>query len=162
MPTMFTIVRGVGIAGGGALLLAVLGGMLAGMGAFTFTYGEGMSYFSEDPRACINCHVMQDQYDSWVKSSHSAFATCNDCHLPNEAPASYIAKADNGFFHSWAFTFDDFHEPIQIKPRNYRIVQNNCIDCHSTMVHELVRETVRGESVSCIHCHTNVGHAASR
>jgi cytochrome c nitrite reductase small subunit len=159
MPTMLWIMRGVGI---GALVLAVLGGMLTGMSAFAFTYGEGMSYFSEDPRACVNCHIMQGHFDSWVKSSHSAFATCNDCHLPNEAPDKYIAKADNGFFHSWAFTFEDFAEPIQIKPRNLRIVQNNCVACHSTMVHGIVREARRGESVSCIHCHANVGHAASR
>lgn len=159
MAIMRRMFRGIGI---GALVIAVLGGMLTGMSAFTFTYGEGLSYFSEAPETCINCHIMQPYYDSWLKSSHSAFASCNDCHLPNEAPHKYIAKADNGFFHSWAFTFEDFHEPIQIKPRNLRIVQNNCVACHSVMVHGLVRETVRGESVSCVHCHASVGHAGSR
>ncbi len=148
----------------GALALAVtiLAGMFAGMSAFTFSYGEGISYFSTDPAACANCHVMQGHFDSWVKSSHHTVATCVDCHLPHDFTGKYIAKADNGFFHSWAFTFQNFHEPIRIKPRNERIVQLNCVSCHTDMVHELLPATVRGESVSCIHCHAQVGHAEWR
>ena len=144
------------------VVVAVLSGMAAGMSAFTFSYGDGHSYFSEDPKACINCHIMEDHYDSWINSSHSDVATCNDCHLPNDQPMQLISKADNGFFHSWGFTFQDFHEPIRIKPRNRRIVQNNCVDCHQDLVHEMLPSAVRGETISCIECHANVGHAASR
>jgi len=145
-----------------AVLAAICGGMFAGMTVFTFGYGEGISYFSNDPRSCTNCHIMDSYFDSWVKSSHQAVASCVDCHLPHDFVGKYVSKADNGFFHSWAFTFQDFHEPIQIKPRNQRIVQLNCVSCHSNFVHELLPTTVRGESVSCTHCHTNVGHAANR
>ena len=49
------------------LLMATLAGLTAGIGAFTFDYGEGLSYFSTDPRACANCHIMNDQYNSWTK-----------------------------------------------------------------------------------------------
>jgi cytochrome c nitrite reductase small subunit len=144
-----------------SLVLAILGGMLAGVGAFTFGYGEGHSYLRDDPNACINCHIMQDQYDSWLNSSHSAHANCNDCHLPNEFAHRWIAKADNGFFHAWAFTFQDFHEPIQIKERNLQILQNNCIACHQTMVHQILPVTVVTlEGISCMQCHHSVGHAA--
>ena len=51
------------------MLLAVLTGTVAGVGAFTFHYGEGLSYFSTDPRACKNCHVMNDAVrvvDAWA------------------------------------------------------------------------------------------------
>ena len=34
---------------------------LIGVGAFTFQYGEGLSYFSTDPDACANCHIMRPQ-----------------------------------------------------------------------------------------------------
>lgn len=145
-----------------SLATTIVAGMFIGMSAFTFSYGEGLSYFSEDPKSCINCHIMDSHYDSWIKSSHHAVATCVDCHLPHDLIGKYIAKADNGFFHSWAFTFEDFHEPIRIKPRNRRIVQNNCVSCHQHMVHELLPSTIRGEAISCIECHANVGHAASR
>ncbi len=143
-------------------IVAVVAGLTAGLIAFTFTYGQGASYFSGDPRACANCHIMQSYYDSWIKGSHHAVADCVDCHLPHDLLGKTVVKSDNGFFHSWAFTFEDFHEPIQIKPRNRRVVQLNCVGCHAEMAGELLPTAVSGESVWCIHCHRNVGHAASR
>jgi cytochrome c nitrite reductase small subunit len=65
-----------------AYSIAVLLGVLLGLGAYTFRYAEGLSYFSTDPRACVNCHIMRDAYDSWQKASHHAAATCVECHLP--------------------------------------------------------------------------------
>ncbi len=53
-----------------ATTIAVLTGTLAGLGAYTFRYGEGLSYFSKDPRACKNCHGMNDQYASWADGPH--------------------------------------------------------------------------------------------
>jgi cytochrome c nitrite reductase small subunit len=142
------------------LFFAALAGALVGLGVFTFGYGEGHAYLSDDPGACTNCHIMQPQYDSWLNSSHHAHATCNDCHLPHAFVGRWTAKADNGFFHSWAFTFEDFHEPIQIKRRNLRILQDNCVSCHQTMVTHLLRETVTGETINCFACHHSVGHGA--
>jgi cytochrome c nitrite reductase small subunit len=65
----------------GFLLASVLGAT-AGLGMFTFHYAEGLSYFSSDPKACKNCHIMNDQYESWSKGPHHAAAGCVDCHLP--------------------------------------------------------------------------------
>ena len=142
-----------------AVGLAVLLGALVGLGSFTFLYGEGLSYFSTDPQACVNCHIMRPQYDSWQKSSHHAAARCVDCHLPHDFVGKYIAKADNGYRHSWAFTFQDFHEPIQMTPRNARILQNNCLGCHGDLVHPLVAGSrTAADAVSCVHCHADVGH----
>ena len=96
------------------LALAVTFGVMVGLGLFTFRYAEGMSYFSTDPRACANCHIMNDQYASWTKAPHHGAATCVDCHLPHDFVGKYLAKASNGYHHSKGFTFQDFHEPIQI------------------------------------------------
>ena len=65
-------------------ILAVAFGVLSGLGGYTFLYAEGLSYFSTDPLACANCHIMQHQYDSWTKSSHKSVARCVDCHLPKD------------------------------------------------------------------------------
>lgn len=138
--------------------LAMFLGLLVGVGGFTFGYAEGLSYLSHDPRACANCHIMQDYYDTWQKSSHHHVAVCVDCHLPHDFVGKYLAKADNGFFHSLAFTLDNFHEPIQIKPRNRRITQRNCIECHAETVHQMLPESPDGETLMCIHCHAGVGH----
>jgi nitrate/TMAO reductase-like tetraheme cytochrome c subunit len=51
------------------ILLVSLVGIPAGVGAFTFVYAKGFSYLSPDPRACVNCHVMNPQYDAWLTAS---------------------------------------------------------------------------------------------
>ena len=146
-----------------SIALAILVGMLVGVSLFTFNYAEGLSYFSTDPKACVNCHIMNSQYDSWIKSSHHAGAKCVDCHLPDEFVAKYLAKADNGYRHSKAFTLQNFHEPIQITPRNSRILQENCLRCHGDFVHDIVSgSTTAKNAISCVHCHESVGHGPQR
>ncbi|MDP6961990.1 MAG: cytochrome c nitrite reductase small subunit [Dehalococcoidia bacterium] len=143
------------------IVLGVLLGVFVGTGAFTFRYAEGLSYFSTDPKACMNCHIMTPQYESWQKSSHHHVAGCVDCHLPHTFIAKYIAKAENGYHHSKGFTLQDFHESIMIKGKNKQILQHNCVDCHSDMTHEMFKRDVSDpDAVSCIHCHASVGHGA--
>ena len=111
----------------GPLALACVAfGVVLGLGLYTFWYARGASYFSADPKACVNCHVMREQYDSWQKASHHAHATCVDCHLPHDFLGKYVAKAENGFWHSLRFTLQDFHEPIQIHAKNSGILERNC------------------------------------
>ena len=74
-------------------LAAVLVGLVAGLGLFTFKYAEGLSYFSTDPRACANCHIMNDEFASWTKGPHHGAAGCVDCHLPHDFVGKYMAKA---------------------------------------------------------------------
>jgi len=143
----------------GTTLFAISLGVLAGVGTFTFGYGKGASYLSNRPETCVNCHVMQDAYDTWQHSSHHHVAVCNDCHMPHDFLGKWVVKADNGFFHSVAFTFQNYKDPIQIKPRNRRVAQNACVDCHRDFVHALLPESDGGDMQSCVHCHADVGHA---
>lgn len=140
-------------------IVAISLGLLLGLGVFTLRYAEGLSYFSTDPKACANCHIMQSQYDSWQKASHHGVATCVDCHLPHTFVAKYLAKAENGYYHSKGFTLQDFHEPIIIKAKNVAILQENCLSCHGDLTQEMVHgATVRPDAVQCVHCHATVGH----
>jgi len=142
--------------------LAGITGLMLGLGYFTWTYAEGGSYFSNDPRACANCHIMRDHFDSWQKSSHKARATCNDCHTPGSFIPKYFAKAENGFRHSWKFTFQSFKEPLHITTMNLENLQENCIQCHGGLVGAIAGRTQHGISPeqSCVHCHADVGHGA--
>ncbi len=141
--------------------LTGLAGLILGVGLFTFEYAEGLSYFSTDPRACANCHIMNDQYASWSKGPHHAVARCVDCHLPHAFISKYLAKAQNGYYHSKGFTLQDFHEPIMIKPRNASILQESCLRCHGDFVHEIVQGSkTAADAVQCVHCHRGVGHGA--
>jgi len=145
------------------VVAAVVSGVFLGLGLFTFIYAEGFSYFTTDPKACANCHIMNSEYDSWVKSSHHIVATCADCHLPHALLPKFVAKALNGYHHSKGFTFQDFHEPIMIKPHNARILQEACLSCHSGLVHDIVAGSTTDESaVTCVHCHASVGHGPQR
>lgn len=74
------------------------------------------SYLKDNPAACINCHVMRDQYAGWLKDSHRSVAVCNDCHTPDGMIAKYAAKARYGFLHAYAFTTGRFPDEIQIMP----------------------------------------------
>lgn len=141
-----------------SLFMTVALGVLLGIGVFTFGYGQGASYLSNDPQGCANCHVMQDHYNSWQNSSHRHVAVCNDCHLPHHPVGKWVTKADNGFFHSLAFTLENYHDPIQIKPRNSRVTQQSCLHCHAELVHPIL-SAAGGEALSCTHCHSDVGHA---
>ncbi len=145
------------------VFLAALTGVMLGLGYFTWGYAEGGSYFSNDPRACANCHIMRDYLDAWQKSSHKQVATCNDCHTPPEFIPKYLAKSENGIRHSWKFTFQTFPERLQITPMNLEALQENCIGCHADFVAE-IRANSRHESLkerNCVQCHGGVGHGAS-
>ncbi len=159
-----------------AVLLCIVLGAAIGVGGFTFVYAEGASYLVDSPEACANCHVMEDQYAAWLKSSHRAVATCNSCHTPHEAIPKYVTKAINGWNHSLAFTTGNFPTPIRITERNRRITEEACQTCHQGVVAAMVGigqpaapqagtarsaphpDVPAGEAPSCIRCHQNVGH----
>jgi cytochrome c nitrite reductase small subunit len=141
----------------GLMLLAVTLGVLAGVGLFTFGYARGASYLTDDPASCANCHVMRDQFQGWRKSSHGKVAVCNDCHTPPGFIAKYATKAINGFFHSLAFTTQHFPDEIRITNRNFQVTEQACLKCHEEIVVG-IRSTRHKQDVSCIQCHSRVGH----
>ena len=143
----------------GAIVGAALG-IAVGICGYTFIYAKGSSYLTNNPQACANCHIMQDHYDAWIKSSHRAVATCNDCHAPHSFVGKYLTKADNGFWHSFAFTTGDFPDPIRIKERNRRVTERACLHCHQEIVDAIVPGGHGGHKTqtSCIRCHATVGH----
>lgn len=134
-------------------------GVALGLGGYTFVYAKGWSYLTNDARACANCHVMNDQYDGWLKSSHRAVAACNDCHVPGDLLGKYLTKARNGFWHSYYFTTNAFHEPIRATPVSRTIAEANCRRCHGSVVAAMGTPAHAGSSaLSCVRCHGSVGH----
>ncbi len=133
-----------------ASAIAASVGILCGLGIFTFGYARGGSYLTDKPEACANCHVMQEQYSGWLKSSHRSAASCNDCHTPAGLIPKYFTKALNGVFHSAAFTTGHFEDHIQIKARSRGIAEQACMKCHADIAHAI--------DTGCIKCHSGVGH----
>ena len=140
-----------------ALLLAVSIGVPVGIGSYTFWYGRGYSYLSDDPAACVNCHIMRDNYDSWSVSSHRS-VTCNGCHVPHDLAGKYVAKMEHGLRHSAAFTFGDV-QVIQITPKSLSDVQHNCVRCHEPTVAFVLPDGDVSERF-CTRCHRGAGHVS--
>lgn len=146
------------------VLFALVGastGLALGVAGYTFVYAKGASYLTNNPAACANCHVMWDQYDGWIKSSHRAVATCNDCHTPHALLPKYAVKAENGFWHSFYFTTGTYPDVIQAREKSRRITEHACRRCHTDIADDIAGphavSAARGE-VSCVQCHREVGH----
>ena len=142
------------------VLAAVLAGVLTAVGGYTFIYAKGYSYASNDPAVCANCHIMENHYRAWMKSSHHTVAVCNDCHTPPGLVGKYATKAINGFNHSVAFTTGRFPEPLRITERNFNVTEKACRKCHQEIVDaiEVGGKGTKDDRLSCIRCHSTVGH----
>jgi cytochrome c nitrite reductase small subunit len=154
----------------GALLAFIVA---VGMFVYLINASKALSYLSSDPKACINCHVMNTQYATWQHSAHAQRATYVECHLPtNEGMlAKYVAKAKDGWNHSVAFTLNTYDNAIQISDDGAKRVQNNCISCHKSVTSTLVSnsdhyhnfddpEVATGRK--CWSCHKGVPHGKVR
>jgi cytochrome c nitrite reductase small subunit len=133
-------------------------GIVMAIGVYTFAYARGYSYMTNDPQACANCHVMTAHYSAWVKSSHRSVAVCNDCHTPPGLVPKYFTKALNGVNHSVAFTTGRFPEPLRITPRNEDVTEQACRKCHTAIVDAIEGPDGQMKRLSCIRCHSTVGH----
>lgn len=155
-----------------AIAASVTLGMFAGAGGYTFVAANGLSYMSDDPGVCVQCHIMREQYDGWRHGSHHAVATCNDCHLPHDTLLNQLfVKGLNGWNHSRAFTMQDFAEPIRINPLNSRVLEANCLRCHAAAVGDVTAHGTLGvpsdprqevDLFGCVRCHQAVGHGPTR
>ncbi len=137
-------------------------GLALGLGAFTFGYARGGSYLTNDPAACANCHIMAEHFAAWQRASHRAVATCNDCHTPHNLVGKYVTKARNGFWHSFYFTTGRYPDPLRITPRNHDVTEAACRFCHQEIVSAIDPEPAHAahaaDRLSCVRCHTYVGH----
>jgi cytochrome c nitrite reductase small subunit len=141
-----------------SIVIGVAFGVVVGIGGYTFIYARGYSYLTNDPQACVNCHVMREQFDGWVKSSHRSVATCNDCHTPHDFVGKYYTKARNGFWHSFYFTTGGFPEPIRIGEYNHQVTERACRSCHESVTQAIEGPHNQLGELSCTRCHSNVGH----
>jgi cytochrome c nitrite reductase small subunit len=119
------------------LPVILLLGIFTGLSFFVIHISNASSYLSDSPETCINCHVMETQYVTWMHGSHRETATCNDCHVPhNNVFNKYFFKAKDGLRHATMFTFRLEPQVIQIKEAGKGVVQGNCVRCHSNVVND--------------------------
>lgn len=136
-----------------------------GLGLYVLRLSNAASYLSDDPQACVNCHLMTPQYLTWTHSSHREVAHCNDCHVPhNNAFNKYFFKAKDGLYHASIFTLRAEPQVIQAKSASVEVIHNNCIRCHQDQVTDAkLVGSVAGHHENrterlCWDCHREVPH----
>ena len=134
-------------------------GVFFGTGAYVATESNAISYASDDPKACINCHVMNSMYASWQRGSHAKVADCNDCHVPHDSLVrKYWFKANDGLRHSTIFTLRKEPQVMRPIPESRKVIQENCVRCHAPTM-----STVKFPHDSdrwCTDCHRSTPHGS--
>lgn len=146
--------------------VAVLMGVFFGLAAYAIYISKAPSYLSDNPETCINCHVMNPQFNDWAHSSHRNVATCNDCHVPHDNIFSkYLFKAKDGLRHATIFTLRSEPQVIYILDEGKRAVQANCVRCHErTTGMEYLGSVLPGyhnhlQERHCLDCHRETPHS---
>jgi cytochrome c nitrite reductase small subunit len=147
------------------LPVAIAVGALVGLFIYIFNISNAISYLSDKPETCINCHIMVPQYATWQHSSHRQNATCNDCHVPhNNVVNKYFFKAKDGLRHATIFTLRKEPQVIFIKEEGKQVVHNNCIRCHNDLLDDSKLEAKTNFNIhskterECWECHREVPH----
>lgn len=147
------------------LPVIILLGIMAGTSCYLFYVSKAWSYASDDPKTCMNCHIMAPQYATWQHSSHREKATCNDCHVPHDNVFNkYYFKAKDGMRHATMFTLRAEPQVIRIHEEGQNVVQNNCIRCHSNLLTDskLLAKTNQyhhfRKDRKCWECHRETPH----
>jgi len=141
-------------------------GILIGLAVYILIVSNSLSYLSDNPKTCINCHIMKPQLATWQHSSHRETAVCNDCHVPhNNIINKYFFKAKDGLRHATIFTLKREPQVIFIKEDGKSVVQDNCIRCHFRENEVVNTRTGYADWVSnngklCWECHSEVPHGS--
>ncbi len=140
-------------------------GIFFGLAIYIFKISNAVSYLSDEPETCINCHLMVPQYATYQHSSHREHATCNDCHVPhNNVFNKYYFKAKDGLRHATMFTLRLEPQVIFIKEEGRQVVHDNCVRCHSDLLNDtkmLAKNAYAAHSKTdreCWECHREVPH----
>lgn len=138
---------------------------IIGLGLYVFRLSNAASYLSDDPQACVNCHLMTPQYLTWTHSSHREVAHCNDCHVPhNNVFNKYFFKAKDGLYHASIFTLRAEPQVIRAKGPSSAVIQDNCIRCHMDQVTDarmagfVENHVGKRTDRTCWECHRDVPH----
>jgi len=126
------------------------------------------------PGACIQCHEMEDVYESWKQSPHHTNprglqVTCVSCHLPpREEYLSHItSKAWSGAKDACVHFFGEYDAEAARENVRRTMPSRRCMHCHSNLlakpksyplgiVHEAAVKRIPDRNHRCIACHESL------
>lgn len=144
-------------------------GAFCGIAAYALIVSNAVSYLSDAPATCVNCHIMAPHYATWSHSAHREHATCSDCHVPQDNVfRHYFYKGKDGARHATIFTLRREPNVIMMHDAGRAVVQENCKRCHDFTnervyaYHVTGPSALRGEGPLCWDCHREVPHGLVR
>ena len=147
----------------------LVSGAFCGVAIYASMVSNAVSYLSDSPATCVNCHIMAPHYATWSKSSHREHATCGDCHVPHDnIIRHYYYKAKDGSRHAAIFTLRKEPDVIMMHEAGKAVVQENCKRCHDFANEQVSAYHVTGpgarmgEGRLCFDCHRDVPHGTVR
>lgn len=156
--------------GGWRFPAAIVAGAFVGLFIYTFFTSRAYSYLSDNPRTCVNCHIMSPYYATWSHSSHGRNTTCVDCHIAhNNIINHYYVKAVSGLRHVVVFTGRGEVNALETSNLSKKVIMNNCIRCHTQLNQDFVKTghqdyhtTKANNGHACWDCHREVPHTRGR
>jgi cytochrome c nitrite reductase small subunit len=111
---------------------------------------------SDQPSFCVQCHVMESEFEAWAHAGAHRRKMCVDCHLPNgNAGVHYIWKSIDGMKDALLFYSGSVPEKIHLTAHGEKVVQANCVRCHEQTVMLIDQER------NCWECHRRIMHTRS-
>lgn len=136
-------------------IIASLGGALAILLFLLFGPPQLLAK-SDQPTFCVQCHVMESEYEAWSHAGAHRRKTCVDCHLPNgSAGVHYVWKSVDGIKDVLMFYSGTVPERIRLTAHGEKVLQANCIRCHEQTVSLINHER------NCWECHRRIMHTRS-
>ncbi len=156
--------------GGWKYFAIIMAGVFVGLFIYSFFASRSYSYLSDEPKTCVNCHLMAPYYATWMHGSHGQNTTCNDCHVPQDNVFNkYYFKAKDGLRHAAVFTIRGEAHSLQTIDASSAVIMDNCIRCHTQLNTEFVstgrmgyKEVKEMKGKACWDCHREVPHTRGR
>ncbi len=151
------------------ILGIIVAGIFCGLVVYLGYASNAASYLSDDPKTCVNCHIMGPYYATWQHSSHARNATCNDCHVPHDSFfKKWFFKGKDGLRHASVFALRREPQVIQAIDASAEVIMDNCIRCHTQLNQEFVKtgriafsDVTCNNGKACWDCHREVPHGGT-
>lgn len=131
--------------------------LLAALGVFAWA-ADAPAYLGHEAATCNNCHVMDTQYEGWLRAPHRQWTDCVACHIPHDNFVHYwFYKGKSGMKDVYSFVTRSYPQAIRANSETVAIVQDNCVRCHLDTVEGML---TAGQPLdrNCWDCHRSVAH----
>ncbi len=109
------------------------------------------------PKACGTCHVMTYEVVTLEHSAHHNLA-CLDCHAATGFVEKPVEEFKSATRHLYIFITDKTPDVIHPLEESRKIVQENCVRCHTSTLGDTHLATQKEAERYCFECHRETPH----